>query len=282
MWRPMAEALGWPGKAIGWKAIIDLAADPEGWSRYGHPEWGKLKLGYTHPQYSSAGLLFLTSVIYGVTGQTKGLKADQIYEPPVEQALTAIADHTAKYGMVTTDLFNMMAERGPDYLHAVAAFEEGVVRLNLERAKDLRWPLVFVFPSEGTFWSDHPYCVLDGTEWVTPEQADAARQFLAFLLAADRQKMAAEYLLRPIDRNTVDRQPAHRRERDRSDGAAGDGAGVRNPGRRDLRGDHRPVPDHQAQGDRDARPRHFREHGGRADPGRDGGDRRLPPAPRSA
>ncbi len=40
MWRPMAEALGWPAKPISWKTIIELAADPQGWSRYGHPGWG--------------------------------------------------------------------------------------------------------------------------------------------------------------------------------------------------------------------------------------------------
>ena len=91
MWRPMAEALGWPNKNVGWKTIIDLAADPQGWARYGHPEWGKLKLGHTHPQYSSAGLLFLTSVVYGITGQTSGLKAEQIYDQRVEAGLSAIA-----------------------------------------------------------------------------------------------------------------------------------------------------------------------------------------------
>ena len=201
MWRPMAEALGWPNKKIGWKTIIDLATDPKGWAGHGHPEWGKLKLGYTHPQYSNAGLLFLTSAIYGVTGQTGSLTAEQVYDPRVEQALRAIAQNTSKYGMVTTDLFDMMARHGPDFLHVVSAFEEGTVRLNLERGKDLRWPLVFIFPSEGTFWSDHPYCVLDGTEWVSEEQAGAARQFLDFLLAKEQQSLAVQYLLRPLDAN---------------------------------------------------------------------------------
>jgi len=201
MWRPMAEALGWPGKSVSWKTIIDLAGDPQGWARYGHPEWGKLKLGHTHPKYSSAGLLFLTSVVYGITGQTNGLKAAQVYEPRVEQALSALAQNTSKYGMVTTDLFNLMAQHGPDYLHAVAAFEEGVVRFNLEHGQELRWPLAFVFPSEGTFWSNHPYCILDGTEWVSQEQAEAARQFLDFLLAKEQQSLAVQYMLRPLDAN---------------------------------------------------------------------------------
>ncbi len=203
MWQPMAEALGWPNKKIGWKTLIDLAADPQGWSRYGHPEWGKLKLGYTHPQYSNAGLLFLTSSIYGITGQTHGLKAEQVYEPRVEHALGAMAQHTSKYGMLTTDLFDMMARHGPDYLHAISAFEEGTVRMNLEHAKELRWPLVFLFPSEGTFWSGQPYCILDGTDWVNDEQAEAARMFFDFLVAAEQQSLAVQYLLRPLDANVA-------------------------------------------------------------------------------
>ena len=199
IWRPMAEALGWPAKKVGWKTIMDLAADSKGWGRYGHPEWGKLKLGYTHPQYSSAGLLFVTSVVYGILGQTGALKAEQVYAPAVQQALAAMAQNTSKYGMVTTDLFDLMASRGPDYLHAISAFEEGTVRLNLERSADLRWPLVFLFPSEGTFWSDHPYCILDGIPWVSEEQAEGARQFLDFLLAREQQILASENLLRPLD-----------------------------------------------------------------------------------
>ena len=199
MWRPMAEALGWPNGKIGWKTVIDLAADPQGWERYGHPEWGKLKLGHTHPQYSSAGLLFLASVVYGITGQTHDLNASQIYDKRVEQALSALAQNTSKYGMVTTDLFSLMARQGPDYLHAVAAFEEGVVRFNMEHAAELRWPLAFVFPSEGTFWSDHPYCILDGTGWVSSEQAEAARLFLDFLRAKEQQNLAVQFMLRPLD-----------------------------------------------------------------------------------
>lgn len=200
MWRPMAEALGWPAKPVAWKTIIDLAADPQGWSRYGHPEWGKLKLGYTHPQYSSAGLLFMTSIAYGITGTTSGLTPDQVYAQPVAQGYASIAQNTAKYGMVTTALLDMMAQQGPDYLHAISAFEEGVVRFNLERGNELRFPLAFIFPAEGTFWSDHPYCILDRAEWVTPEQAEAAKLFREFLRNKDQQQLATEHMLRPLDK----------------------------------------------------------------------------------
>lgn len=199
MWRPMAEALGWPGKPVSWKSIIALASDPQGWGRYGHPEWGQLKLGYTHPQYSSAGLLFLASVIYGQIGKTEGLAPQDVYSRPVEEALSAMARNTSKYGMVTTNLLDMMARQGPDFLHAIAGFEEGVVRFNLERQAELRFPLAFVFPSEGTFWSDHPYCILDGAPWVTPERAEAAGLFGSYLRDSEQQAAAGDFLLRPLD-----------------------------------------------------------------------------------
>src|SRR4051794_16959171 len=35
--QPMAEALGWPNKALGWSDILALATDPSGWAKYGHP-----------------------------------------------------------------------------------------------------------------------------------------------------------------------------------------------------------------------------------------------------
>jgi len=40
MWKPMAEALGWPKKDIGWADIIKVSQDPKGWASLKHPEWG--------------------------------------------------------------------------------------------------------------------------------------------------------------------------------------------------------------------------------------------------
>jgi Ca-activated chloride channel homolog len=198
MWQPMAEALGWPDKPISLAQIIALANDPKGWEGLGHPEWGRLRLGHTHPQYSSAGLLFLTSVIYAVTGKTEGITTADIYSPEVEAALSSLAQNTSKYGMVTTDLLSSMAERGPAFLHVASAFEEGTVRLNAEQGESLRWPMVFLFPQEGTFWSDHPYCILDWADWVSPEEAEAARMFLDHLLSEPVQADAGNHYIRPL------------------------------------------------------------------------------------
>src|SRR5687767_12641640 len=68
MWRPMAEALGWPDKPISWDDIVKLSADPQGWASLGHPEWGQFKFGHTHPDYSNVGLLMMTSLAYSTLG----------------------------------------------------------------------------------------------------------------------------------------------------------------------------------------------------------------------
>ena len=74
MWRPMAEALGWPDKPIGWKQIVELAGDPQGWAKYGHPEWGQFTFGHAHPEQSSTGFNILASL--GLRGGRQDLRPD--------------------------------------------------------------------------------------------------------------------------------------------------------------------------------------------------------------
>jgi Ca-activated chloride channel family protein len=199
LWRPMAEALGWPDKPIGWKTIVDLAADPKGWERYGHPEWGKFRFGHAHPKYGNSGLLSMTSFVYGVAGKTSNLTARDVYAPEVEQAMRTLQQNTAKYGTVTEDLIEMMVKHGPSYLHAIVTYESDTVATNIKRANELRFPLAFIFPAEGAFWGDHPYCVLDKADWVTPEQAEAAKLFLNFARNVEQQALAVDSMMRPLD-----------------------------------------------------------------------------------
>jgi len=74
-----------------------------------------------------------------------------------------------------------------------------VVRVNADRKDSLRWPLVFLFPQEGTFWPDQPYCVMDGLPGADPVAAEAARLFRDYLLTPAVQATAGAYLLRPLD-----------------------------------------------------------------------------------
>ena len=206
MWRPMAEALGWPDKPISWDDLVALSSDPQGWGSIGHPEWGQFKFGHTHPDFSNTGLLMLTALAYSTVGQTSGLTADQVYSEPVEKAFAGLEQNTYHYGIQNRPLMQLLASRGPDYLHAITSAEAEVLKANAEFAKTMRFPLVFIFPSKGTYWSEQPYCILDG-DWVTDTQREAARIFRNYLLDLERQNMAIDYYLRPVDENIVLRAP---------------------------------------------------------------------------
>ena len=199
MWRPMAETLGWPDEPIGWDTIVELAADPNGWASYGRPEWGQFRFGHTHPGYANSGLLSMTAFVYGVTGQTTDLTAADIYMPQVEEAMRALEEVTAKYGRQAPALLELMAQQGPGYLHAAAVPEADTVRFNVERGDELTFPLAFIFPSGGTIWADHPYCILDNAAWVSEEEAEAAAVFRDYLLAREQQALAIDNYLRPLD-----------------------------------------------------------------------------------
>ena len=199
MWRPMAEALGWPNQPIGWDTIVDLAADPDGWASYGHPEWGQFQFGHTHPAYANSGLLSMTGFVYGIAGATENLSPADIYAPEVEEAMRKLEQNTAKYGRQAPALLELMAREGPSYLHAAAVPEADTVRFNVTRGDELSLPLAFIFPSGGTIWADHPYCILDNAEWVDETEAEAAQVFLDYLLAEEQQALAIENYLRPLD-----------------------------------------------------------------------------------
>ena len=40
IWKPMAEALGWPEKKVGWNTLIQLANAPDGWPSFSRPHSG--------------------------------------------------------------------------------------------------------------------------------------------------------------------------------------------------------------------------------------------------
>lgn len=199
MWQPMAQALGWPDKPIGLSDIAKLAADPKGWASLNHPEWETFKFGHGHPDYSNSGLLTMIAATYAGAGVTSGLTPDIVKSDAVITSVRALEQSVFHYGQLSTDLFARMTTRGPGYLHAITAFESDVVKWNRQHANELRFPLVFIAPSDGTFWTEHPYCILDGAEWVTAEQREAAELFKQFLLSKDQQTAAITVGLRPAD-----------------------------------------------------------------------------------
>lgn len=209
--QPMAEALGWPDQPIGFADIVRLANDPEGWASVGHPEWGPFRLGKTNPNYSTSGLNFTIAEYYAATGKTSGLTVEDLARPEAVEFARNVESSVVHYGDITmTFLNNWFAAdlRGTSltYASAVAVEEKSVIDYNLgnpdgelspgETPRTPRIPLVAIYPSEGTLYSDNPFIILD-TEWVTPEQQAAARRFEEFVQRPENQEKVLEYGFRP-------------------------------------------------------------------------------------
>src|SRR5262249_1182907 len=62
--------------------------------------------------------------------------------------------------------------------------------------QQLPFPVVAIYPKEGTFWSDHPIGIVE-REWVTPEHREAAKKYIEFLLARPQPEKAIGYGFRP-------------------------------------------------------------------------------------
>lgn len=143
----------------------------------------------------------MTALAYSTVGTTQGLTPEEVYGDNVVHAFSRVEQNTYHYGIQSRNFINLMIQRGPNYLHAVTTSEAETLKTNKERADELRFPLVFIFPSEGTFWSEHPYCILD-SDWVSEDLREGAEIFLDYLLDPTRQSLAIENFLRPVDQST--------------------------------------------------------------------------------
>ena len=194
MWRPMAEAIGWGKKPIGWADILALSRNEKGWQAYGFPQWGKFKFGHTHPEYSNSGLIALFAEAYAASGKTAALTLADLAKPQTKQFLGGVEQSVVHYGSSTGFFGRKMFANGPEYLSAAVLYESMVVESYSQ--PNLPFPVVAIYPKEGTFWSDHPVGVVD-REWVTPEHREAAKIYISYLLAREQQEKAIQYGFRP-------------------------------------------------------------------------------------
>lgn len=204
--RPMAEALGWPDRQIGWSDLAQLAKSPKGWGEKGHQEWGRFKLGKTNPYYSTSGLNATIASYYAATGLSSDLTVKNVRDPKTQQFVKNLESSVVHYGDTTlTFLANMAKEaekgQGLTYVSAVTVEEKSVLDYNRGNptgdpatAGDQPAPgvpLAAVYPKDGTLVSDNPWLVLDAP-WVTAQQRAGAADFLSWVREADQQAAFTE------------------------------------------------------------------------------------------
>ena len=193
MWKPMAEALGHGSKPIGWKEILDITKNEKGWASYDMPQWGKFKLGHTHPDFSNSGLISLIAETYAAAGKQSQLTSEDVKKPATGDYLEEIEKSIIHYGKSTGFFGRKMFANGPSYLSAAVLYENMVIE---SYEQDLDFPVVSIYPKEGTFYSDHPVGIVN-REWVTPEHKEACEIYIEHLLEKEQQERAMHFGFRP-------------------------------------------------------------------------------------
>jgi Ca-activated chloride channel family protein len=196
MWKPMAEALGWPNKPVGWGDMLDLINDPQGWGKFGHPEWGRFSWGHTDPEISTSALSTLLAEFYAATAKQRGLTVADVQKPESQKFVRDLGKGIKHYGYNTLVFSDNMQKFGMSYISAFPM--EEITLIDFNKNKNPPTPLVAIYPKEGTFWHDDPFIVMASA---SSAEQQAAEQFFNFLLTPDSQKLAMSYGFRPANNN---------------------------------------------------------------------------------
>ncbi|MFE0251372.1 hypothetical protein [Streptomyces sp. NPDC059010] len=198
--KPMAEALGWPESAVGWKDLAEWAKDPQDfWRDRKEEQWGPLKLGKTNPGYSTSGLDATIGAFYAVTETSGELSVRDIEKKSNQDFVRQIEKSVVHYGDTTLTFLKNLREADDsggsqaalDYISAVTVEENSVVAYNngypcgalsaepgCAKTSRPETPLVSFYPADGVPVSDHPYVQLNN---MTPALRSVSDDFLGYL-----------------------------------------------------------------------------------------------------
>lgn len=197
LWKPEAEALGWPRRPIGFKQILALASSGVGWTAYGLPTFGRFKLGHTNPDFSTSGLSFVAAQYYNATAKREGLTVADVSRPDVRAKVRAIERSIVHYGDTSAFFLEQLQRHGPGYVSAVAMEEVTLLDYNDGRPKG-SMPLVAIYPAEGSFDFDNPLITLRAP-WTKRSERRAATVFSRWLTERITPALAARFGYRPGD-----------------------------------------------------------------------------------
>ncbi|MBS1966420.1 MAG: VWA domain-containing protein [Chloroflexi bacterium SZAS-1] len=194
MWKPMAEAMGYPNTPIGWAELLALTNDPQGWGKFGHPEWGRFSWGHTDPEISTSALSTLLAEFYASSGKQRDLTIADIQSAKSQQFIRDLGKSIKHYGYNTLVFSDNMQKFGMSYISAFPM--EEITLIDFNKNKNPPVPLVAIYPKEGTFYHDDPFIVMASA---TAEERQAADQFFNFLQSAESQKLAMSFGFRPAN-----------------------------------------------------------------------------------
>jgi Ca-activated chloride channel family protein len=189
------------GNGFTWSDLPGLAAAPDGWSRYGKPEWGRFTVAVPEPAGNPASALAIQSALAGTTAQGAGpVTAAQLAEQPAKDTLAKLATaQPAKVPATTDDALAALGKvdtPAAGAFGAVPVFEVDLYRHNTGKdGAPAGRPLSGVTAGGPTPAADFPFLSLAGN-WADEAQQRAAQQFRDFLTSPAQRQVLAESGLR--------------------------------------------------------------------------------------
>jgi Ca-activated chloride channel homolog len=192
-----------PGKEVGWQQLLDVLNNPNGWEDYGFTGRKTVYYGHTDPFISSTALStlmaeFYASARYNANFTGRRLTTKEVNDQKVQDGVRSIENLIKHYSQRTTEFKEYIAQ-GPDYVDFVALEENDLIYINQGKTQ-YKPPerLVALYPTEGTFWHEHPFAI-PTADWVTQEQRDAAKVFTDYILSEPIQQTILANGFRPAN-----------------------------------------------------------------------------------
>ncbi|WP_157749264.1 substrate-binding domain-containing protein [Jatrophihabitans sp. GAS493] len=204
--KPMATALGWPKAPIGWSELAALAGNPAGWGSKGHPEWGAFTFVKANPNYSTSGLNATIAAFNAGAGSPTPLSSGSVASITARRLDASLEQAVVNYGDDPTAFLRTQQRADTEgkplsYASAYAVDEKAVLDYDAgnpsgdpktagTHAKP-RVPLVAIYPTEGTLFSDNPYAVLNAP-WSTRDREAGAKDFFDYVVLPAQQKVLTD------------------------------------------------------------------------------------------
>ena len=187
---PMAHALGWPEKKVGWADLAKLAADPHGWATHGHPEWGAFKLGKASPELNTSGLLATIATSDLSDTANAALESSVVYYGDSSTAFLGTWDRLDQNKQLPTSFASAVVTDERFVSAYNAGYPDGDRHGNAQPKP--RVPLVAISPDDGAFESDYPLTRVTAS-WVDDAAGPGVAAFTAFARSPESQgKVVAE------------------------------------------------------------------------------------------
>ncbi|PJF30712.1 MAG: hypothetical protein CUN51_06930 [Candidatus Thermofonsia Clade 1 bacterium] len=204
MWKDRADAFEAFYKdrgGITFDNLEDALGEPKNrrWSEFGgDPNWGLLKVGYTNPNESNGGFMFLMALTHAYLDRTAAATVAELSDPKFTEYARRIARAISIAPINSSGiLMDTMMRQGPAtydlvILHEALAIENAQIALDRHGV-----PLRVIYPKYNLY-SEHPMCLIDHPSF-TPQQREAAKLYQDFLLSREMQELARVYGYRPSD-----------------------------------------------------------------------------------